>query len=251
MFDGPWRAAVDEKTAPVGLWLHRHHVTADVLTGLGLASASGCAVAIAFGAFPLALGLLVLTGLGDLLDGPVARAGGMTSTRGAFFDSVVDRLVDMILMLGVAAYLISHHRGFLVLLPFGIAIVTSLISYQRAKAESLGLEARGGLMERGERLTLLGVSLLSPVIFVPVLWALFVLTAMTALGRFWKVWKAASITVPPRTRRPRGAGFEARWHGRPVETLTTRWKARGGKELISRGTEHKRRRLGVRKPTRG
>ena len=222
MFDDPWRAAVDERTAPVGIWLHGHGVTADVLTCLGLVSATACAISIGLGCFPLALGLLVLTGLGDLLDGPVARAAGTTSSRGAFFDSVVDRFVDMVLLLGAAGYLLSRHEGPLVLLPFGIAIVTALVSYQRAKAESLGLEARGGLMERGERLTLLGVSLLSPVIFVAVLWVLFVLTTMTALGRFWRIWNAADVTAPPRTRRPRGAGFEARWHGRPVERPTDR-----------------------------
>ena len=74
----------------------------------------------------------------------------------------------------------------------GILAVTALISYERAKAESLGLSARGGLMERAERMILLGVALLSATIFVPVLWVLLVLVSVTAGARFVKVWNAAS-----------------------------------------------------------
>ena len=57
---------------------------------------------------------------------------------------------------------------------------TFLISYQRSKAESLGLAAKGGLMERAERMILLGVGLLATPIFIPVLWIMLGLTAMTA-----------------------------------------------------------------------
>ena len=76
--------------------------------------------------------------------------------RGAFFDSVADRISDAFLFGGVAWYLAAHHHGEMVLLPFAILAVTSLISYQRAKAELLGLSAKGGLMERAERFILLG-----------------------------------------------------------------------------------------------
>jgi CDP-diacylglycerol--glycerol-3-phosphate 3-phosphatidyltransferase len=71
-----------------------------------------------------------------------------------------------------------------------------LISYQRSKAESLGLAAKGGLMERAERLVLLGVALVSPSVFVPMLWVMLVLTACTALGRFWRVWQIAARPAP-------------------------------------------------------
>ena len=61
-------------------------------------------------------------------------------------------------------------------------------------------------MERAERLVLLGVALVSPAIFVPVLWVMLVLTAMTALGRFWRVWQVAARPSPrvviERTARP-------------------------------------------------
>ena len=101
-----------------------------------------------------------LTGFHDLFDGPVAKAAGTASVRGAFFDSVADRVADAVLMGGVAWYLVRSHEGELVLLPLAILGVTSLISYQRAKAEALGLSAaKGGLMERAERMILLGVGL--------------------------------------------------------------------------------------------
>ena len=69
-----------------------------------------------------------------------------------------------------------------------------LISYERAKAESLGFSARGGLMERAERMVLLGVGLAFDIL-VPVLWVMLVLTAVTAVHRFVMVWRQA--TPPP------------------------------------------------------
>jgi CDP-diacylglycerol---glycerol-3-phosphate 3-phosphatidyltransferase len=191
MFDGHWREAVDRTTKPVGQALQRRGVTADVLTATGLISATAAAVAIGAGYFYLAIGLIVLTGLHDLLDGPVAKAAGSSSVRGAFFDSVTDRVTDAILMGGACWYLISANKGHLAVLPLAILGVTALISYQRAKAESLGLSAKGGLMERAERMVLLSIGLLATWLFVPVLWIMLVLTSMTAIGRFVKVWKQA------------------------------------------------------------
>jgi CDP-diacylglycerol---glycerol-3-phosphate 3-phosphatidyltransferase len=192
MFDGRWRAAVDRSTGPVGTALHRRGVTADVLTATGLLSATVTAVLIATGHLHWAIVMLIVTGLHDLLDGPVAKAAGTASVRGAFFDSVTDRVADAVLMFGCAWYLVDRGEGHLALLPMGILAVTALISYERAKAESLGLSARGGLMERAERMILLGVALLSATIFVPVLLVLFVLVSVTAGARFVKVWNAAS-----------------------------------------------------------
>jgi len=73
MFDGRWRDAVDRSTRPVGAALHRRGITADVLTATGLVSATGTAVAVATGHLHIAIILLILTGLHDLLDGPVAK----------------------------------------------------------------------------------------------------------------------------------------------------------------------------------
>ncbi len=213
MFDGRFRQGLDATTAPAGKWLVKVGVSADVLTASGLVFAVATAVAIGAGEHWSAVVLLTLTGFHDMLDGAVAKASHRASQRGSFFDSVADRLSDSIIMLGVAYLLVGEHRGQLVLLPFGILSTTFLISYQRSKAESLGLEAKGGLMERAERMILLGVGLLASAIFVPVLWVLFGLTAMTAIGRFVRVWRAAARPEPVPAARER-AHYHPRWSRR-------------------------------------
>src|SRR5664280_3013781 len=202
MFDGRWRETVDRGTGPAGRKLQQVGISADVLTATGLVSAAATAVAVATGHLHLAIVLLILTGLHDLLDGPVAQASGTSSVRGAFFDSVTDRVSDALILGGIAWYLVSTHPGHLVLLPFAILGVTSLVSYQRAKAESLGISAKGGLMERAERMILLGIGFLSAAFLVPVLWIMLALTCVTAMGRFLKVWRLAEAPVPAAVPRP-------------------------------------------------
>jgi CDP-diacylglycerol--glycerol-3-phosphate 3-phosphatidyltransferase len=214
MFDGRWRNGVDRTTGPVGQALHRHGITADVLTATGLISATATAVLVATGHLHWAIVTLILTGLHDLLDGPVAKAAGTASVRGAFFDSVTDRVADAVVMFGASWYLLSRGDGHLALLPMAILGVTALVSYERAKAESLGLPAKGGLMERGERMFLFGIGLLSATIFVPVLWVLLVLTSFTAIARFVKVWNAASgrdAVIARRIEAWREGRVDSRW----------------------------------------
>ncbi len=237
MFDGRWRGAVDRRTGPVGARLQRLGITADTLTATGLISASATAVAVAVGRLHLAIILLVVTGLHDLLDGPVAKASGTTSVRGAFFDSVTDRVADALILGGVAWYLASTSGGHLVLLPFGVLGATSLVSYQRAKAESLGITAKGGLMERAERMILLGIGFLSASFLVPVLWTMLGLTALTAAGRFVRVWRLAEAPVPVATvRRPRRTRPASRLGSRSRRSASapSRWRARRQGELASR-----------------
>src|ERR1700728_1037483 len=219
MFDGRWRHAVDRTTKPVGQVLVRTGITADVLTVFGLVMSMVTAVAIGSGHLVYAIILLFPTGLPDLFDGPVAKASGTASIRGAFFDSVADRVSDAFLFGGVSWYLAAHHDGQLVLVPFAILALTALISYQRAKAELLGLSAKGGLMERAERFIMLGLCFIagavSPSAFVPALWVFFGLITVTALGRFVRVWQEAegpvrvpvrpTRTAPERTARRRAA----------------------------------------------
>ena len=242
MFDGRWRDTVDRGTGPVGRKLQQVGISADVLTATGLVSAAATAVAVAVGQLHLAIVLLILTGLHDLLDGPVAKASGTSSVRGAFFDSVTDRVADALILGGIAWYLVSSHPGHLVLLPFAVLAVASLVSYQRAKAESLGISARGGLMERAERMILLGIGFLSASFLVPVLWVMLVLTSATALGRFVKVWRLAEAppaSGPRRVRRTRTGARTTSWvsaraNGRSTSTSASRWRARRRGELSSR-----------------
>jgi CDP-diacylglycerol--glycerol-3-phosphate 3-phosphatidyltransferase len=200
MFDGRWRDAVDRTTKPVGTALVRAGITADVLTIFGLAMSVVAAFVLGSGHLAIGIGLLFAVGLPDLFDGPVAKAAGRASVRGAFFDSVADRVSDAFMFGGVAWYLAARHHGQMVLLPFAVLAVTSLISYQRAKAELLGLSAKGGLMERAERFILLGLCFIAGSVsasaFVPALWVFFGLLTATAIGRFVNVWKEAEGPPP-------------------------------------------------------
>ncbi|MHB8264111.1 MAG: CDP-alcohol phosphatidyltransferase family protein [Acidimicrobiales bacterium] len=197
MFDGRWRAGVDRTTKPVGALLVKVGIKADYLTIFGVAMSAATAVVVGTGYLLWGIPLLLLAALPDLLDGPVAKASGSASVRGAFLDSVSDRVSDALMLSGVSWYLISRHSGEVALIPVAIMAVTFLISYERAKAESLGLAAKGGLMERAERLVLLGIALISPQGLVPVLWVFLALVAATAASRFWKVWSAASSSTGP------------------------------------------------------
>ena len=196
MFDGHFRADAERTLKPVGQQLRRTGISADHLTLIGVAMAVGASVAIGMGALRLGLLLLVLTALPDVLDGAVAKASGTASPRGAFFDSVADRFTDALLFMGVAWHLTNTNPGRIVLLPMAIMGLSMLISYERAKAESLGYDAKGGLMERAERIIVLALGLLFSQFLIPVLWVMLIGTAITAVTRFAKVWNQATASVP-------------------------------------------------------
>tara|TARA_X000001036_G_scaffold31959_1_gene26191 strand:- start:1260 stop:1955 length:696 start_codon:yes stop_codon:yes gene_type:complete len=194
LLDGNWRNVVDRGLSPIGKNLHRAGITADVVTIIGIIMAVAASVSIAFGSLRLGFVLLIMTGISDALDGPVAKASGAASLRGAFFDSVSDRLTDALLLGGIAWFLIGDKPGYTVMLPVSVMFVSLLISYQRAKAESLGLDAKGGLMERAERFIVLAIGLLFSEALIVILWIMLVLSSFTAAQRFVKVWKQASAT---------------------------------------------------------
>jgi CDP-diacylglycerol--glycerol-3-phosphate 3-phosphatidyltransferase len=193
VFDGRFRKPIDQAVKPIGDSLRRTGLTPDHLTIAGLVVGVGAAFAIGLGYLQLGLLLVVLAALPDLLDGALAKASGAASQRGAFFDSTVDRVTDAVLFGGVTWYVAGHESAHLTLLPFSIMALSALISYQRAKAESLGLDAKGGLMERAERVVLLCLGLLFESLLIPVLWVMLVLTAVTAVQRFVKVWRQAQV----------------------------------------------------------
>ena len=193
MFDGHFREQVERAVKPMGESLRKVGVTPDVLTVAGLLLAVAAGISVGAGALRLGLLLVILAALPDLLDGAVAKAGNTASQRGAFFDSVIDRVTDALLLGGVAWYLASNDSAHMSVLPFAVMSVSATISYERAKAESLGLQAKGGLMERAERIILLCLGLLFDNLLVPILWIMLVLTSITAVQRFIKVWKQAAV----------------------------------------------------------
>jgi CDP-diacylglycerol--glycerol-3-phosphate 3-phosphatidyltransferase len=217
MFDGRWRSSFEKGLRPIGAQIRRTGITANHLTTTGLVMGAAAAVAIANGWLSAGLLLLVLTAVPDVLDGAVAKASGTASPRGAFFDSVIDRVSDALLLGGVAWYLASTQPGRVSVLPLAVLGASMLVSYERAKAESLGFDARGGLMERAERLGALALGLLFESLLVPILWVMLVLTVFTAGQRFVKVWRQASA--------PQVQPLADRWRSRRVARSTQRtWR---------------------------
>ncbi len=241
MFDGRWLANVDKARQPVGSVIRRTGVTADHLTFLGLVLAGVTAVALATGRLGLGLALLVATAFADLLDGPVAKAGGTAGPRGAFFDSVADRVTDSLVLGGLAWYLASDHGAHMAVLPLAVLATSNLISYERAKAESLGYSAKGGLMERAERIIVLCVALAWSALLVPVLWVMLGLTLMTAVQRFATVWRQATSSGRRGSSRPRNGSSGPRRAGdSPPEAKWRAWRESARESAAARGGRPRR-----------
>jgi CDP-diacylglycerol--glycerol-3-phosphate 3-phosphatidyltransferase len=201
MFDGRFRSELERFTIPVGRAVGRSGISADHLTATGLVFAAGSAVAVGSGHLGIGAVLFTAAALPDLLDGAVAKANGTASPRGAFFDSVADRVTDMAILAGVAYFLAGRDGGRAALLPMAAMAMATLVSYERARAESLGYTAKGGLMERAERTIAIIAALAFPVLLIPVLWMLTGLTALTAVHRFVKVWQQAPKPASTRPMR--------------------------------------------------
>ncbi|HEU4633898.1 MAG TPA: CDP-alcohol phosphatidyltransferase family protein [Flavisolibacter sp.] len=102
--------------------------------------------------------LILFAGLFDMLDGQVARLGKMSSSFGALLDSVLDRYSELFMFLGICYYLIAQHYFISSLFAFIGLIGSMMVSYTRARAEGLGIECKGGLMQRPERIVLVGTT---------------------------------------------------------------------------------------------
>lgn len=199
MFDKHLRSEVERVTVPIGSAVGRSGITPDHLTATGLVFAAFATVAIGSGRLGLGLGLYIAAALPDMFDGAVAKATGTSSSRGAFFDSVADRVTDMAILGGIAYYLAGQDGGRAAMLPMAAMALGVLVSYERARAESLGYSAKGGLMERAERTIALMIGIAFSAVLVPVLWLMVGLTTITAVHRFVMVWKQAD--KPVRNRR--------------------------------------------------
>jgi phosphatidylglycerophosphate synthase len=151
--------------------LIRAGLTPNMVTTIGLVLNIGVAVIFIEGAekgnrgdlsyVGWAGALILFAGLFDMLDGQVARLGNMSSRFGALYDSVLDRYSELILFLGICYYLVAHHYFLSSLFAFIGMIGSLMVSYTRARAEGLGIECKDGLMQRPERVILIGVSALA------------------------------------------------------------------------------------------
>src|SRR5688572_7067972 len=143
---------------PIADWMVRRRVNPNLLTTIGTVFSVAGGVIYATGHIRTAGWLLGLTALFDVLDGNVARRTGQTSVFGAFYDSTLDRIADGAVMGGLAVFYATspqHSNSAMVAVCVLGIIGTFLTSYTRARAESLGIDAKVGIMQRAERVVLL------------------------------------------------------------------------------------------------
>jgi CDP-diacylglycerol--glycerol-3-phosphate 3-phosphatidyltransferase len=140
----------------------------------------------------IVIGIALLT---DLLDGTMARISDKGPSKwGNFLDSTLDRIADSAILLALAYYLYENDDLLFELVLLTL-VISSLVPYARAKAESLGIECKGGFAERPERLLILGISgalfLLGIDSAIAIgVWMLFLTSTFTVLQRIRIVWSA-------------------------------------------------------------
>lgn len=184
---------------PVAHLLIRLGVSPDAVTVVGTAGVVAGAL-VFFPRGQLWIGVLVITAFvfSDLVDGYMARTLGRSTPWGAFLDSTLDRVGDAAVFAGLAVWLFGggHDRvlGYVALWALAAGSITS---YTRAKAESLGMQAKGGIAERADRLVALMVMtffsdvLNLPILLAIVLWALAAAGTVTVVQRMVLVHRQA------------------------------------------------------------
>ncbi len=189
-------------------WLIRPLTRASIAAGLTplfynlFAVACGLVsmVAYATGHFPLAGLMLFVSGIADVMDGEVARGTGVADARGAFLDSTLDRFTEFVAFVGLAYFFASGWIAVAIVVALGGSL---LVSYTRARGESLGVLCKVGLMQRAERMILLGLaSILDPGVCATLRWTPGTLVAgavtLIAAGTVWTsvyrtVWIARAL----------------------------------------------------------
>jgi CDP-diacylglycerol--glycerol-3-phosphate 3-phosphatidyltransferase len=162
----------------IGL-LARNNVSPNTITTVGTLLTIAAAVVYATGHIMSAGWLMSVTAVFDVIDGQVARRTGRCTVFGAFYDSTLDRVADGALMAGLTVFYMTspvHHNIYMVVVCLVGIVGTFLVSYTRARAESLGIDAKVGVMQRPERIVLLSAPQ-----------ALF--------GLFWNGWVLMAIII--------------------------------------------------------
>lgn len=193
---GRYRDRVDRWSEPAARLLFRIRLRPNSLTVLGLLFSILAALAFAANQVRTGALLLLAAGAADLLDGALARVSGRATPFGAFLDSVLDRYSDLIVLGGLVLLFVrlGHLRE--LLLTLATLVGSIMVSYTRARAESIGADCEVGLMERGERMVCLIIGALAPSLFLtPALWVLAIGSNLTALQRIHHTWRVTRAKV--------------------------------------------------------
>jgi CDP-diacylglycerol--glycerol-3-phosphate 3-phosphatidyltransferase len=189
--------------------LIRSRVHPNLITTFGFLVTVSAGVGFFLGHVRIGGALILFGGLFDVLDGRVARGTGLASTFGSFYDSTLDRISEIVVFLGIFSLYGGGHPDFpqpWMVYTVALALAGSLmVSYTRARAEALGLDCKVGIMQRPERVVLLGAAALlfggawHGAVLTWVLIAMAVLTNLTAFQRIAWVYRHTRDLPPTAT----------------------------------------------------
>ena len=178
-------------------------ITPNMLTMFGLLINIGVAALIATGNLFWAGILIVFAGLFDLLDGALARITNRITPFGGFLDSSLDRYSEGIIYMGLLWYFLQRGRTLEPMLIFAVIVGSMMVSYTRARATALNVDAEVGIMARSERIGALAISLiLSPVLPDIVTWALWVVAIGAQITTIQRILHVYNQTEKAAVREP-------------------------------------------------
>jgi CDP-diacylglycerol--glycerol-3-phosphate 3-phosphatidyltransferase len=164
------------------------HIPPNVITWCALVANLWAGILFARGRFAAAGGMMILAGVCDLIDGPVARQQNRVSLFGGFLDSILDRYADLILFLGLLVYYALVNKFLYAVLAGAAMAGAVMVSYAKARAESLVPTSEIGFWERPERLVLMILGALANRMEVA-LWILAIGPNITVVHRILHTWK--------------------------------------------------------------
>lgn len=195
MLDSKIRPLWDKVMRPVGLALGRTPLTPNAVTFLGVAIQGIVAWLIIEGRLVEAGSVAILAALLDVFDGALAKAKGLVSRFGAFLDSTTDRLSDALFfapiawLYGVSPDVPARDEPWVAATALVALIASFLVSYVKARAESVGFEAKVGIAERAERVILVVIALVFNSLLPPIMVILAALSVITVVQRMVHVYK--------------------------------------------------------------
>lgn len=167
---------------PVGAFFNRLGIMPNTMTIIGLVGNILGAIMVSQGELTLGGILILVMGPVDALDGTMARLRGMAGEFGALVDSVTDRYSELVIFAGLLYYYVSQDNELAALVVFAAAAGSVLVSYIRARAQSIGYDTKVGILTRVERYLVLAPSLVFNIPMVG-LWIIAILANVTALQR--------------------------------------------------------------------
>ncbi len=212
MFTTRFEAWVRRRAEALMSAIGRVPLTPNQVTVVGLVLTFAAATLAAFGHLRWAGVVLIFAGKCDILDGALARSTHTSYPYGAFLDSTLDRYSEGAIYLGLAAYFVSAGgplQRWLVLATFAALAGSFLVSYVRARAQSLGFTCDSGVFARPERVVVTVIGLIfGGVVLYGVVFLLAILTNLTALQRIREVWlqgRAQRLAMERETKARRAA----------------------------------------------